>query len=123
MGSRSVSDLGEPDVALAGFARALRGAGLPVTPDRTAAFVRAAAAVGIANHSALYWAGRGTLCSDPDQFPRYDVVFRDWFGGDLPPRGATRPRSVAARTSLPPDAAESPPPAPAPARTWPPRRG
>ena len=29
-------DLGDPDVALVGFARALRGAGVPVTPDRTA---------------------------------------------------------------------------------------
>ena len=98
-----MSDLGEPDLALAGFARALRGAGLPVTPDRTAAFVVAAAAVGIDDRAALYWAGRATLCSDPDQFPRYDVVFRDWFGGELPRPGTTRPRSVAARTSLPQD--------------------
>jgi uncharacterized protein len=90
----------QPTTALAGFARALRGAGLPVTPDRTAAFVRAAAAVGIGNRAALYWAGRATLCSDPDQFARYDVVFGDWFGGELPRFGAVRPRSVAARTSI-----------------------
>jgi uncharacterized protein with von Willebrand factor type A (vWA) domain len=102
VGTRAV-DLGEPDVALAGFARALRAAGLPVTSDRTAAFVAAAAAVGIADRATLYWAGRATLCSDPDQFPRYDVVFRDWFGGELPRSGPARPRSVAARTSLPPD--------------------
>jgi uncharacterized protein len=93
----------QPTTALAGFARALRGAGLPVTPDRTAAFVRAAAEVGIGNRAALYWAGRATLCSDPDQFPRYDVVFGDWFGGELPRFGRTRPRSVTARTSLPAD--------------------
>jgi hypothetical protein len=95
---------GETEVALAGFARALRGAGLPVTAHRTAAFVEAAAAAGVADRNALYWAGRATLCSDPDQFARYDVVFREWFGGDLP-RGTTpRPRSVPARTSLAPDA-------------------
>ena len=93
----------QPTTALVGFARALRGAGLPVTPDRTAAFVGAAAAVGIGDPGALYWAGRATLCSDPDQFPRYDVVFRDWFGGQVPRVGGGRARSVAARTSIGPD--------------------
>ncbi len=93
----------QPTTALVGFARALRGAGLPVTPDRTAAFVGAAAAVGIGDPGALYWAGRATLCSDPDQFPRYDVVFRDWFGGQVPRFGGGRARSVAARTSIAPD--------------------
>jgi uncharacterized protein with von Willebrand factor type A (vWA) domain len=90
----------QPATALVGFARALRGAGLPVTPDRTAAFVRAAAAAGIGDRRALYWAGRATLCSDPDQFPRYDLVFRDWFGGEVPRFAAGRPSSVAARTPL-----------------------
>jgi hypothetical protein len=93
-----------PDVALAGFARALRAAGLPGTADRTAAFVAAAAAVGAGDRAGLYWAGRATLCSDPDHFARYDAVFTDWFGGDLPRRGQGHPRSVPARTSLAPDA-------------------
>jgi uncharacterized protein with von Willebrand factor type A (vWA) domain len=92
-----------PTAALVGFARALRSAGLPVPPDRAAAYVRAAAAVGIGDRGALYWAGRATLCSDPDQFPRYDLVFRDWFGGDLARFGAGRARSVAVRTSIGPD--------------------
>jgi hypothetical protein len=94
----------DPDTALAGFGRALRAAGVPVTPDRTAAYVAASAAVGANNPTGLYWAGRATLCSDPDQFARYDAVFADWFGGDLPRRGQGRPRSVPARTSLAPDA-------------------
>jgi uncharacterized protein with von Willebrand factor type A (vWA) domain len=91
-----------PELALAGFARALRAAGLPVTALRTQAFVEACALAGAGSPERVYWAGRATLCSDPDQFPRYDAVFRDWFGGELP-RRATRPRSVAARTSIAPD--------------------
>ena len=93
-----------PDIALAGFARALRAAGLPVTADRTAAFAAAAAAVGADDPAGLFWAGRATLCSDPDQFARYDVVFADWFGGHLPHPGQGRPRPVPVRTSLAPDA-------------------
>ena len=94
----------QPTTALVGFSRALRGAGLPVTPDRTAAFVGAAAAVGIGDPGALYWAGRATLCSDPDQFPRYDVVFRDWFGGQVPRFGeAGRDRWPRAPRSGPDD--------------------
>ncbi len=75
----------EADVAttLAGFARALRGAGLPVTPDRTQSFLAAAAAAGAASSSAVYWAGRATLTSEPDHFPLYDKVFEAWFGGEV----------------------------------------
>ncbi|HYY12144.1 MAG TPA: VWA domain-containing protein [Kineosporiaceae bacterium] len=97
--------VGAPDLALAGFARALRAAGLRVTPDRTAAFVEAAAAVGAVGRQGLYWAGRAALCSDPDEFARYDVVFGEWFGGELPGRGGNgRPRAVPARTSITADA-------------------
>ncbi len=79
-----------PEV-LAAFARALRSAGLPVTQDRTAAFLAAAAAVGVTAPDPVYWAGRATLCSDPDQLPVYDLVFRSWFGGELPRRGGGLP--------------------------------
>ncbi len=84
------------ETTLAGFARALRAAGLPVTPDRTQAFLRACAAAGVADRSRVFWAGRATLCSDPDHFRRYDTVFRDWFGGEVPPAARAR-ASVPAR--------------------------
>ncbi|MGZ4626205.1 MAG: vWA domain-containing protein [Kineosporiaceae bacterium] len=98
-----MTDADEPEVALAGFARALRAAGLPVTADRTHAFVRACALAGAGRPARVYWAGRATLCSDPEQTPRYDQVFEEWFGGSLPGRPRGRPRAVAVRTPLPVD--------------------
>ncbi len=76
---------------LAGFGRVLAAAGVPVTPDRTAAFVTAAAEVGLADRSATYWAGRATLCSDPDHLRPYDLAFEAWFGGRLARQGAPNP--------------------------------
>ncbi len=92
----------DPVLALVGFARALRSAGLPVTPDRTQAFVRAASAVGPGS-AGVYWAGRATLCPDPELVQRYDEVFRDWFGGELPRRGGGPRRTAPVRTSVLPD--------------------
>lgn len=67
------------DELLLGFARALRAAGLPVTPDRSQEFLRAVALVGLDDRRATYWAGRATLCSGPDDLGRYDQVFHSWF--------------------------------------------
>jgi len=84
-----------PETILTGFARAARAAGLPVTPDRTQAFLRAVAAVGIESRSGVYWAGRATLTADPDHFPLYDRVFEGWFSGvwprPVPARPSARP--------------------------------
>jgi len=69
----------DPDELLVGFARALRAAGVPVTQDRTRAYLEAAAMVGLDDQRATYWAGRATLCSAPDDLERYDQVFTAWF--------------------------------------------
>ncbi len=73
---------------LLGFARALRAAGVPVTPDRSHGFVEATALVGLDDRRATYWAGRATLCAGPDDLTRYDQVFEAWFDpdSDLPRR-------------------------------------
>jgi uncharacterized protein len=71
--------LHEPDELLLGFARALRAAGVPVTSDRSQAFLAATACVGLGDRRATYWAGRATLCSRPDDLTRYDQVFHAWF--------------------------------------------
>ncbi|MFI6101837.1 VWA domain-containing protein [Lentzea sp. NPDC051213] len=65
--------------ACVGFTRVLRGAGLQCGPDRVQAYLRAT------EHVDLYWAGRLTLCTDPDDLPRYDAAYRAYFGG-TPPR-------------------------------------
>jgi uncharacterized protein with von Willebrand factor type A (vWA) domain len=64
------------------FARALRDEGLPVGPGRVADFCRAAAAL---SPTDLYWAGRLTLVSRPEEIPVYDRVFRGAFEQE-PPR-------------------------------------
>ena len=52
---------------------------MPVTQDRTQAYLRATALVGLDDQPATYWAGRATLCSGPDDLDRYDEVFTAWF--------------------------------------------
>lgn len=67
------------EFALLGFARALRAAGLAVTPDRARSFVAAAELVGVGRSDRVYWAGQATLCGQPDDLPVYDEVFKAWF--------------------------------------------
>jgi uncharacterized protein len=69
----------EADELLLGFARALRAAGVPVTQDRSEAYLEATSLVGLDDQPATYWAGRATLCSGPDDLDRYDEVFTAWF--------------------------------------------
>ena len=77
------------DKVLVGFTRAVRAAGVPVTADRTRAYLSAVATVGLDDRAATYTAGRATLCGCPEDLERYDRVFRDWFSSEAPP--ATRP--------------------------------
>jgi len=70
-----------PDLALAGFATALRHAGLAVTADRVHLFLQAVAALDVTSTADVYWAGRAALCSGPDDTARYDEVFAAWFTG------------------------------------------
>ena len=71
---------------LLGFTRALRAAGVQVSPDRAQSFLTAASIVGVDDRRATYWAGRTTLCSGPDDLERYDQVFGSWFLGVDAPR-------------------------------------
>ena len=73
---------------LVGFARTLAAAGLAVGPDRTATFLKAAAALRPTQRRDVYWAGRLTMASQPDDLPVYDALFDAYFGGT--PRGRQR---------------------------------
>ena len=88
------------EATLAGFARAVRAAGVPVTPDRTRAFLRAVAVLGLGSRPGVYWAGRSTLCAEPDHFALYDRAFEGWFSGVWPRPAPARP--AAPSRSLPP---------------------
>ncbi|WP_158848389.1 vWA domain-containing protein [Saccharothrix deserti] len=81
---------------LVGFARALRHGGVACGPERVQAFVAAVDHLDLAQRDHVYWAGRLTLCSEPDDLPRYDAAFAAWFGG-TPPR--TRPGARPTQTS------------------------
>ncbi len=70
--------------SLVRFGRALRAAGLPVGPDRVASFSQAAA---VLPPGELYWAGRATLLSRPEQIEVYDALFAAFFGPPTPSQG------------------------------------
>jgi uncharacterized protein with von Willebrand factor type A (vWA) domain len=74
----------DPVATLTRFGRALRDEGLPVGPDRVAELCRAAA---LLPPEDLYWAGRATVVSKPEQIPAYDAVFGRFFGPPEPSRG------------------------------------
>jgi uncharacterized protein with von Willebrand factor type A (vWA) domain len=65
--------------ALIGFARRLRAAGVGADAHRVQAMLAAVDALGV---DEVYWAGRLTLCAEPDDLPIYDAVFGEYFGGE-----------------------------------------
>ncbi|GAB3493075.1 vWA domain-containing protein [Amycolatopsis cihanbeyliensis] len=74
---------------LVGFASALRAAGLRCDGRRVRAYLAAVERLDLADPEQLYWAGRLTLCADPDDLPPYDTAFAAWFGpASLDPRAA-----------------------------------
>jgi uncharacterized protein with von Willebrand factor type A (vWA) domain len=83
--------------ALVGFARVLRHAGVAATPDRVPALLAAVAALDAADPAGVYWAGRLTLCAEPDDLPVYDAAFEAYFGGRHP----TAPRALPVSPVLP----------------------
>jgi len=75
---------GDPIEGLVGFTEVLRAAGVPVTTDRVAAFFTALDTLDVTRERDTFWAGRLTLCADPDDIRRYDQAFEEWF---IPRRG------------------------------------
>ena len=99
--STLAADADEVTRTFVGFARVLRAAGVAATPDRLHQAVSAAAQLDVARRQDVYWAGRLTLCSGPDDLDRYDRAFAAYFGGEsapplrsVPPIPVTRPVAV-----------------------------
>jgi len=87
---------------VAGFARRLHGAGVPVTPERSARFAEALDLVRPVARRRLYWTARATLVSDPAQVRAFDAVFAEVFGTSvIEPEPA--PEDERRRTPAPPD--------------------
>lgn len=94
------------DAAVA-FGRVLRGAGLRVGTDRVVGFARAMEELDAGNREDVYWAGRATLTSRPEDVTVYDRAFELFWdsGGGAKPR--PRPKM---RFSIPqPDQSVFPP--------------
>ena len=103
---------GDPIEGLVGFTAVLRGAGLQITTDRVAAFLTALDELDVTSQWQTYWAGRLTLCADPDDLPRYDQAFEQWFtprhrgGTQLVDERKPPPPKLASLTPAAPDQAE-----------------
>jgi uncharacterized protein with von Willebrand factor type A (vWA) domain len=63
----------------AAFGRALRTAGVPVGPDRSARFARAIDAAAPRTRDRLYWVARATLISRREHVAAFDAVFAATF--------------------------------------------
>jgi uncharacterized protein with von Willebrand factor type A (vWA) domain len=64
------------------FARVLRGLGVDAPVGSVATLARALDAVGLADPNAVYWAGRATLVTGPEQVPAYDEAFAAFWSPD-----------------------------------------
>jgi uncharacterized protein with von Willebrand factor type A (vWA) domain len=91
----------DPLPGLTGFAAVLRRIGLGADPVRTQAYLEALSHLDVALPNQVYWAGRLSLCAEPDDIAGYDAAFAAWFGGvpvKTTSNGRSRQRSA---TSVP----------------------
>ncbi|MEO8888382.1 MAG: hypothetical protein ABI301_00095, partial [Jatrophihabitantaceae bacterium] len=91
-----------PVETLTGFARALRAAGVAADRHRLTTGITALTFVDPHDTSEVYWATRLSLCSEPDDLPKFDALFQAWFGSERPrvPAPATlspQPQAAAVR--------------------------
>jgi hypothetical protein len=102
----------DPDlvVAMTGFARALRRAGIAADRVRLTSSLEALSQVDALSTEDVYWASRITLCSEPDDLARFDAVFDAWFRGRTPtlpgPARPAEPNALVLTPAGPPPAAD-----------------
>lgn len=71
-----------PESVIVAFVAALRRAGLDIPVGATVAYTEALDQVGVADRSSVYWAGRATLITRPEDISIYDQVFDSfWVSG------------------------------------------
>ncbi len=94
------------DAAVA-FGRVLRGAGLRVGTDRVVGFARALEELDAGRREDVYWAGRITLVSRPEEIEPYDRAFELFWDRSASAKARPRPKM---RFSVPqPESSVRPP--------------
>ncbi|TDC52374.1 VWA domain-containing protein [Actinomadura sp. KC345] len=88
---------------MVGFARTVRAAGGDADPERVQAMLAALDHLDVLDPSDVYWAGRLTLCADPDDLARYDRCFAAYFSGAAVRPGRRPPPPVVVRRITVPD--------------------
>ena len=73
-----------------GFVAALRAAGIVVPVTAAVSYVRALGELG-GDLDEVYWAGRATLLTGPEQTAAHDAVFARWWLGAEPPPDTDEP--------------------------------
>jgi uncharacterized protein len=71
-----------------GFTRLLRGAGLRIPLGSTVSFAEALTLTGVQQRTHVYWAGRSTLLSRPEDIDTYDRAFRSFWDGFVTANGS-----------------------------------
>jgi len=79
--------------------------GVAVSPRSLVTFTKALALVAGSGRSAIYWAGRATLLTSPDDVDAYDRAFLVWWDAASPAPGSTRRLEETFGFDLPPDEA------------------
>ena len=75
--------MSSPERMAVGFAIVLRAERVSVAVGRVVAYAEALAAVGLERQAGVYWAGRATLLSSPEDVEAYDRAFEAfWLRGD-----------------------------------------
>ena len=89
----------------------LRSAGVPVTPERSAAFARALTLARPDSRRRLYWTARSVFVSDRAHAEAFDRVFHSIFGGGAAEPDAVEPGPAEGRPrpDRPPSSADSDP--------------
>ena len=84
-----MAEAGPPDpvAPLVAFGRELRARGLPVGTGRILTFVRAVAALGVAERRDVYWAGRASLVASHADIEIFDAEFERWIRTVAPDGG------------------------------------
>ena len=70
------ADATEAERLAVAFVRVLRGVGVDVPVGSTLHFADALATVGLTTRAGVYWSGRATLVTAPEQLATYDRAFR-----------------------------------------------